>query len=310
MKEFLTENLSLKLFSLILAILVELYFYSPDNSVTETLVAGIDVRNLPPSMMLVWPPTNDNGLSAKVSVQGPGPLVEQAKAISHKLLIHLPAQVPMTFAATLNPKQLSLPSGVRVNSIEPAQVELKFERAVKKELLVVVAKIGEPAQGYKIEEMKVFPETVIATGPKSELEGLQIIETEKIDISNLTATERLEVPLVERGPLTTLRITVVTVEIKVTPISEDKTFDKVDVQVTAPEGSAASFEPGRVKVTVSGPSSLIRGLEKGQIQLIVEARNLKEGRYELPLVVHLPPEITLVKTEPATVVVYLVPKKK
>ena len=62
MKDFFTTHPGLKLFSLALAVMLELYFYGPDNAIVASINAGVEIKNLDDSLMIVSPPGAREGI--------------------------------------------------------------------------------------------------------------------------------------------------------------------------------------------------------------------------------------------------------
>lgn len=222
MTEFFTRNLGLKLLSLILAISLEVWFVSPQNLVTERFTASVELSGLPPNMVVVSPPGAERGLFAACRVRGPAPLIGELRKSPQKFEIAIPATVSESFIAYLNPTQLRLPSGVEVIDIEPIRFELRFEPITDRELTVEVETAGSPPKGYRIEQITVMPDRVVARGPSSELKGSPTIPTKQLDVSWMTSSQTAEMPLRERGPHTTLSARTVQVQVQIVPTSSEK----------------------------------------------------------------------------------------
>ncbi len=302
----LTENLRLKVFSLLLAVLLEIYFYSPDNSVIATLSANVEVRNVPANQMIISPPGAEKGMFARVLVRGPSPLVEQVRTSVQRFVVEVPDDVSSTFVKSLSRGQLRLPTGLDVLEIDPPKVELQFEPIVRKELLVIVDKVGDPAAGYRLDGLKVSPETVFARGPQGELQGLGIIETQKVDISNLKSSQRFVVSLIDKGKMTALDVNVVSVEATISPLTSEKTFDHQPITVLGPNGFAASVEPSYASVTIGGATRLLEELARTGLDLTADARSFAEGRYQIDLTLQLPEGVRVLQKTPEKVTVNLV----
>lgn len=298
-----TENLRLKLIAVILAIALEIYFISPHNYVTATLNVPLELTNIPPTMMVVWPPDAERGLRTVIKVKGPSPLIQQIRGTPFRISSALPSDVGATFGLVVDPSSLRLPSGVDVVEIEPQTIDLRLERVVKKELKVVFVPTGNPPPGMAVVSTKVFPESVVARGPESELKGLSTVETQKVDISGVTSAQLFEVPLREVGLRTTLSVNLASAEVKVGPVLARREISGVRVKVMAPSGFAATVVPSRVVVTVSGPEGMVNQLASDQLEAVADASNLGGGDYQLGLSVPLKAGLDLIKTEPAEVAV-------
>lgn len=300
------ENLGLKLFALLLAVLLKLYFYSPDNSTVLEVRASVEVDNVPQGQMLVEPVGISKGILATVRVRGPEPLVEQVRLTPLHFKIRLPYDVQGTYIAELQGEDLGLHQSVEIENIDPSSVEIKLERVVRKELFVSVSHQGEPAEGYRVENISVIPETVLAQGPQRELEGLSIIDTKSIDIGGLSEPTRREVALVEKGALTKLSVNVVTVDFDVRPIVTEQLYKGVSVVTKAPDGYAASVQPTKVNVTLAGPVGDLEALTVENFKVVADVRSLGAGRHQVELGAELPEGIIIVKTNPKKVNVVLV----
>ncbi|MCB0324927.1 MAG: YbbR-like domain-containing protein [Bdellovibrionales bacterium] len=297
------RNLGLKLVSLLLALLLEIYFYSPDNSVTAKVNALIDIRNIPTDMMVVEPMGAERGIPATIEVRGPGPLVQQVRTAPNRIPVLFPSGEPREFTAVVDPSQLQLPSGVEVLSVEPTNVEIRSERVARKELLIVVERTGEPAKGYKVAELNVFPDTVLARGPVSQIEELRAVETKPMDISDMSKSARRAASLKSYGPQITLDVTMVNVDVKIVPVESELTVSDVMIKVLMPEELLGESDIAQASATVQGPALVLERLEQTGIVLIADARQLEEGEHEVRLTADLPEGVKLVATSPGKVTV-------
>lgn len=296
----LREHLGLKLISLVLAVLLEVYFYSPDNSVGATLFVPIELSGLASGTMVVEPLNLGKGLAAEVQVRGPKSLVDQLRTNTQKFSVRV-ASEQAEFSVVLEPSQLSLPKGVDVDRIKPERILVRTEREVVKELIVVVDRHGQVPSGYKLERLAVFPQSVTVRGPLSQLEKLQAVETSRLDISGISTPMQKELGLKNLGSLVQTNVTAVTVDLQIEPIPLQKTLHDVDIEVVAPSGVAASVHPSRVKVTVEGPTETVKSLGKDEIKLVADARGLSSGKHEVEPLGSLPRDVRILKIEPARV---------
>lgn len=309
MKGFFTEHPGLKLFSLALAVMLELYFYGPDNAIVASISARVEVKNLDPSLMIVSPPGAREGIYTKVRIRGPRPLVEQAKAGNYHFQVQMPNSEPSTFRAYLDPKQLRLPLSVDVEDIDPPMMELKVERVVEKKFLVVVDKGGEMPPGYMIDSITTNPETVSARGPVGELEGLQVVDTERVDLSQIRESVVLRRRLIPKGEFSVLSPTAVSIDIKVSLVPAERSIENVDVKVLAPEGYAATVEPSKVDVQIAGEKAALESLDAESLKLIADGTQLEPGKHAVTLSGELPTGLKIIKTSPAQVELTLIKAK-
>ncbi|MDZ4787247.1 MAG: CdaR family protein [bacterium] len=205
------KNLSLKIFSLIIAIALCYYVNSDTNFSVIGFTAPIEIKNIPQNKMLVWP----LGPKAQVTVKGPSYLVSQVATSKFTYKIELPTGVENSFRAELNKEGLSLPPSIEVVSIEPSQLEIALDKKVEREVQVVVPRYGNLPEDVKLIGIEVKPSTIIVSGPENSMKNVKRIETEPVDIrdirTNLTKTLSVRSP----GNLIESSINQVEVSIKI-----------------------------------------------------------------------------------------------
>ncbi len=79
---------------------------------------------------------------------------------------------------------IDLPSGVRIDRIRPDKIAIKLEKVEEYAIPIKAEAIGNPAPGYEVYSTKTTPEKVRVRGPKSFVESLNFVSTEKINIEN------------------------------------------------------------------------------------------------------------------------------
>lgn len=304
-KGFFKENLGLKIIALFLAIVLEIYFYSPDNSITSTMRVRIDIVGLPPSFIVTEPYGNNGILTASVELRGPKTLIEQVRSTASRFRVTVPPGKVSQFSATLDERQLSLPSGVQVLRINPERITVKAEPEVKKELLVVLDKRGTVPEGYRLEDVRLFPDSVVVRGPASKMDGLQAVETVAVDIDGLKETVESELSLKDLGEHVSASVNMVRAKIEISPIPQQRVFEELQVQVLAPKGYAASLESSKASIVLGGPQEVIEAIVAEELQLTADARSLKSGTHKVVISANVPDKVTILSTEPARVEVRL-----
>lgn len=300
-RELFFKNASLKLISIILAILLELYFYSPENYVTQEVSAGVSIINVPSTLMIVEPEGAEQGLKASVTIRGPNILLQQVLRSQPSFYVNVPDGVQRNFLAILNVDDLKLPLGVEVINLKPSKVELRFEKVIKKELGVVPTQIGAPAKGYRVVSLKVFPNKVYVEGPVSEFNQALQLKTAEINLDGMESSKRIELPIRELGRLMTYNVNMVSVEIEIAPIVEQKVFKNLSITVLNPQDHTAVSKPAKVNVALSGPTNIVGQLQASDINLFVDARSLTEGTHLLKVEANLPDQVAIISTDPGEI---------
>jgi len=301
MKKFFSENIGLKIFAMALACLLEFYFYSPDNSVTETILARVSLENLPPNLMVVKPGNGSRGLVSRVRLTGPAHLVNQVRISAPSFSVELPSNIEKSYGLALSPDQLNLPSGVEIQNIEPAQFELEFERVVRKSLKIKVPIEGSPKGGMKVSSIVADPLAVLAEGPGSELKDLTEVKTMPVDISGISTGFDREIRLEEIGRLTELGVNVVSVQVDLEPLVRKRAFASVPIKVLTGDQFTASVKPSEASIVITGPVRELERLKLSQIELFADASLFSGGKGSVELEARLPNGFTVVATSPAEV---------
>lgn len=314
MRDFFRRNLGLKLISLIIAVWLEIYFMSPQNMVVETISAAVELQGLGDGYMVVWPPAAEEGLLAACKVRGPGPLVQEIRDTPRKFTITIPPKPPENFVGLLNASQLGLPSGVELVEVQPPRFEFRIEPIIEKQLPVKISLSGNSPAGFRVDSIKVAPQTVVVRGPEGEINALAELETEKIDISQYKEPVSLDVVLKGIGGRAVFRRRTVRIDLAVSPILTDKIFQNVRVVVKAPAGFAASVMPTRTQAILTGDEKAVNSVSELTLQAVADLSGfaLPEGKRFIEkinlTVPDLPRGVRLLATNPQQVEVTLVRK--
>ncbi|MDQ3323381.1 MAG: CdaR family protein [Acidobacteriota bacterium] len=111
---------------------------------------------------------------------------------------------------------IELPTGVRLDEIQPNEIAVRLEAVEEREIPVKAETEGTVAENFEIYNQTVVPQKVRVRGPASFVKSLDSASTEKINIENRTAdfnARQVELNLV--NPKVTLLDTVVDVIFKI-----------------------------------------------------------------------------------------------
>jgi len=180
LKGFFTKNLSLKLISILLAVILW-YFVVSERSGETTISIPLDFQNIPTSLIIMKNPVE----SINVRIGGPATLLRGLSPKDVKAIIDLSNAKPGLAEFAIQAEQITLPRGLRVTMISPASIMLRLEGLLSKKLPVEAILIGKPSEGFKIMGVSIDPPVVEIVGAQNELKGLKSISTEEIDISGL-----------------------------------------------------------------------------------------------------------------------------
>jgi len=216
-RDFFKRNLGLKLASVAIALSLEIYFMSPQNLVTESISANVELQGLAADRVIVWPPAAEEGLLVECKIRGPGPIVQEIRENPKKFTVIFPAKPSTTYVASLNPSDLRLPTGVELLEIKPPRFEFRIEELIKKQVKISISKVGQLKPGFRLDEAVASIDYVLVSGPKGELTTLDSIETEDIDLSEYKESVELDVALRPISSRVSFEKRTVKVSLKISP---------------------------------------------------------------------------------------------
>ncbi|NIM59482.1 MAG: hypothetical protein GTO16_11160 [Candidatus Aminicenantes bacterium] len=197
LKNLFLKNWGLKLFSFLLALILWLTLITPEKVFSEkTLTIPLELHNIPSEMELIERPM----ATIDVKIRASKSLINDITSANVHAVLNLEKASLDQEDYPLNKSMISIPSGAEVRDIYPSQVSLKLERT-KEILLDVEANIiGKLKEGFKLENVGIFPPQVLIKGPESKVKDRYKVRTSPIDISALNETTELEADLILPNP--------------------------------------------------------------------------------------------------------------
>lgn len=193
-------------------------------------------------------------------------------------------------------------------SISPDLVLVNVAIEARGKRVAVLTQLeGTPAQGYEVVDRTINPATILVDGPAELVEPLISVSTEPIDISGAseTITRRVAVVGLPEGvhvidPLD--EAVDVVIQIRQLGVRQPLPAQAVMV-VGLGEGLSIELSPDAIAVTVVAPESMLSDLTTNELAVQVNVAGLRPGTYTLQPVVALPPGVTWVSSDPASVTV-------
>ncbi|MBX7144702.1 MAG: hypothetical protein K1X79_09650 [Oligoflexia bacterium] len=293
------KNWALKLFSLLIAILLSMFVSSEGNSSVLSFFVNVEIKNIPAHKTVVAPQSRQ----VQVSLRGPSFLVSRIAASPPTFKVRLPGDVDERYMAQLSKGDLGLPPDVVVVSIEPPELELQLDDVVTKDVPVVIPKIGTVADGLKLDEIRVSPDSIKVTGPAKQLRTLRSIESEPLDLTGSRATFSRELVLRAVGAQVEFERTAVQVEGVVSPVQQQRRFEHLALEVRVVSGEKWVSVPRLVDVEVSGPKDAIARLKPNDIIVFVRPNNEGPDSQEVKVGAELPDAVSATVVSPSLVTV-------
>ncbi|HEY2389347.1 MAG TPA: CdaR family protein [Candidatus Binatia bacterium] len=302
----LRRNTLGKLFALLVAFLMW-FFVNAGKRETQVLQFPVEFRNMPPSAALVQRERVD---SVSVRLNGPGALLASLDGRRAPVIVDLSTiELGTEMRLKVRDEMIRVPRGVRILDVEPARIPIRLEQIRQATIPVRLVRVGEPADGFKVETIKVAPANVVVSGPASTIEAMQFVETEPFELTGLNGNVQRAVGLV-RGE----RVLSVTPERVLAQVTIEQVRITRDVKRVAVEVRNADrpfqLRPARVNLTVRGPQRLVQGLDLDPGSVYVDAAQLGVGEHMVEPEVILPSGIELVKRDPPAVSLEILDKDR
>lgn len=178
LRNFFTENIGLKLISLLLAISLFGISRQPVSEVTLVNVP-LEFRGLQPGLEISGdvPQT-----TVSVRLRGPQNVIRTTTANQIGVVADLSNKAPGERVVQLKPADVSRPDDVEVLRIEPSNIRLRIEPTVHKTVPVQPQYTGEIAPGYELGGFTAQPSTIEISGPQSHVSIISSALTESIQL--------------------------------------------------------------------------------------------------------------------------------
>ncbi len=239
MFKLFTENWTLKLISLIFALLLWMFIMGERRLEVGYLVP-LELQNIPEELMVA----NEVARLVDVRVSGPRTLLMKVSPNDISIVVDLTDLKPGLTTFKRLEERLNLPSGLRVTRLSPSFIDLKLERRKQKEIPVKITLAGEPLPGYQIGRIMAVPDKVVVEGGETELKGVSEVTTESVDLDGVNEGFSVIVPLVHRGTYTylkddkTVEVQVEVQSVEPLPLIDDDNFEQPET-VQEVEGDSA-----------------------------------------------------------------------
>lgn len=232
MFKLLTENWTLKIISLIFALLLWMFIMG-ERRLEVGYRVPLELQNIPKSLMIA----NEVPSMVDVRVSGPRTLQMKVSPNDISIIVDLTDLKPGLTTFKRLEERLNLPSGLRVTRLSPSFIDLKLERIKQKLVPVKIALTGAPLTGFEIASVKGVPDEVIIEGAETELKSVSEVSTEDVDLNGVNEGFSLIVPLVHRGTYTHFKDEKTTeVQVDIQPVSpSSEGIDVVGPETTKKE---------------------------------------------------------------------------
>ena len=267
----ITENIGLKLFSFVLAVIFWLLIMGVEDEI-QTVTLPIKYQ-LPTDKVLL------EDLPETVTLVLQGKLVELKTWDPQKEIVvdFSGAKIGKTIE-NLTDSQFKVPRSITITRISPVQITANFASKISKTVPVVARWKNEPTQGYKLLEIKVEPNTVMVEGEESEIGFLPSVNTLPVDLSEKKGSFSVQIGLERVGRNVFFPdIETVTAHVRLERILVEQTFTGLPVRWRGELADPAwALDPAAVSLTLKGPEDILRKLTLKDLLLFVDVQLVTE----------------------------------
>lgn len=205
----------------------------------------------------------------------------------------------------LTEANLKNPTGAKVVRFSPSEIVIRLDQESERLLPVKAAVKGSLPEGLEIMKVICTPASVRVAGARQMLDAMENIHTIEIDLKDRQATFKESVPIaLPQAGRMAVEPDWVSVEVFLEARNSTAEFEKIPVRVMCAPGDSRQVQvlPQLINITVQGRQKDIEQMRATDVFAYVSCYDLPESAaYDLPVVVDLPPNIQVIKTEPAVV---------
>jgi len=293
------RNMSLRILSVLLALLLWVYATNEQNPVhNQILSINLIQRGLPDNTVI----NSDIPRVISVRIQGTRGQVTALTPSDFEAILDLSR---VTEGEQNLPVKLSSPQGVQVTQVTPGRVNVVVESIVEQQVNVKAAPRGSPAKGYTALDPVVLPNVVTVRGPRSKLAAIsQINLIVEVDMATAQVEKTLPVNVEQSGVIVDPKSVRVTVPINQLPSR------MVPVRASATGTPAKDFEVDGIvvkpaEVQVVAPQGVLAGIN----WIETEKVDVKGAEHDVTVKTGVTPPKDVVEIKPATVEVTVQVKK-
>lgn len=226
MFKLITENWTLKLLSLVFALMLW-FFIMGERRLEVNYRVPLELQNLPKELMVA----NEIPSMVDVRISGPRTLLMKVSPNDISITVDLTGLRPGLTSFRRLEERLNLPSGLRVTRLSPSFVDLRLERIQQKTVPISIALSGEPMSGFVVGGVRATPDKVTIEGAETELKSVTDVTTDEVDLTGVNSSFSLIVPLQHRGSFSWFkdeRTTEIQVEIAAIEVAPEDDPEPVD----------------------------------------------------------------------------------
>jgi YbbR domain-containing protein len=247
----------------LLALIITLALWFGVSGLREEITTRLENVTLKPRIPNNLEITNPPPASVTLVVSGDRRRIDPIKTENLVVSLDLNGVEAGEHSIELTPENVSveLPTGIKLEEIQPNKIAVKLENAVEREIPVRAETDNNLADKHEIYNVAVIPQRVRVRGAESVVNSLAYISTERVRLEDRSEDfTAQQVPLNIITPNITALDTAVDVVFKIGELRKERTF----IVNTKIEDGAR-----RVRVILYGPHSIMDNLKPEDLNIEV-----------------------------------------
>ncbi len=194
-------------------------------------------------------------------------------------------------------ESLHLPIGVKVTSISPNTLNPVLEALDRRSVPVEIVEKNRLPNGYRLVRLQAMPKNVRIRGPRNVVEKISVIRSQPVDLSDIPASLKWDLPLTTGHPNVFFEEEVEPkISIEVEPTGSN--FRVAGVPLKVKTSKEFTVNPEKVALYVNCPPNLIKTLTPDKVRAYVDVPETKSGTYVREVKADLPNGVKLVRVVP------------
>jgi hypothetical protein len=273
----LVQNAHFKVLAVVVAVGAWWYVQASD---VDTRHLRVGVEWLPPRDLVTTEPLP---ASVLVTVAGSRNALRRIDEQSLSLSVDLAVAGSTVGEHSLDlspPDVRGLPPTAAAVEIRPPTITFTLDEVDTRRVPVQLTLVGQPAEGWFVQQVEVEPTAIELRGPRVALAGLLGVETEPIDLSELKHDRKLTARLAPPRAVEVRGPPFVEVRIDVEARVDARTFIDVPVYVRGLSGWVVN--PPTVRIQAEGPAAALRQIrDRDVVSQVYLPDDVAKGRYRV-----------------------------
>lgn len=194
-------------------------------------------------------------------------------------------------------------------SVNPQTVNVVIPIKKTKTVNVKVQTIGDVEHDVILESIEAIPGKIDIAGDADILKDINEIQTEPIDLSDITEDKTIEAELILNNVSTVSGVTKVSIKVSVDSIKQKNLSVNINFENLG-DNLEYSSKKASVSMVLLGAGSLMQNVTEASIKCSVDLSNLGEGTHSVPVNIEAPRGVKIESYSPQSIEVTIIKKEQ